>query len=55
MPKESKKLIDQYTLALCDTFLITKNISSLESNVYESLIDELLLVFSSRLLNYVKD
>jgi hypothetical protein len=55
MPKESKKLIDQYTLALCDTFLITKNISSLESNVYESIIDELLLVFSSRLLNYVKD
>ena len=55
MPRESKKLIDEITLAWCDTFNMTKDHTSLESNEYESLIDLLTNNLSNRLLHYVKD
>jgi hypothetical protein len=55
MSKESKKLIDTYTIALCDSFNITKNYVPVNSDVYDIMIQTLLESFSKRLSNYNND
>jgi len=55
MPQESKKLIDTYTTALCDSFNAGKGLVRVDGDLYDSIIDEILMVFSSRLKNYNND
>jgi len=55
MSKESKKLFDTNTLALCDSINITKNFVPIESDVYDNMVQELLESYSKRLSNYNND
>ena len=55
MSKESKKLIDTYTIALCDSFNITKYLVPMDTSIYDEMVQELLFAFSRRLSNYNND